>query len=542
MHQAHRNLDRGQLFEARAEIYQDVTMAMLIRRPIVKRTGIAAFFGQLKSRSARISSRPTEAMPPPRLLDSEDGYNFVGAHGKVFGVPQSLGPVDLGSEDISARSGVIVGDLLPDVRMRAVRQVIRTAPRIPVTSMLSTPANVAFYGANHPALAPLFSPNHDDEIRVLDTPHDVEASSIVLGRLDYALRTFRARMTRAGVSDRDIETFIDTRDYVSQMLASSRGGIHFFQGAPLTLGVNPWMIQIEKASTLLLPFITPGNSYGFDRRVSPIYRIIRALLLSDDCVGIITNIRATRRDVPVLFDAPSLAQKLYYLPFFLEPPAPIRKRPRSFLFTSSWHQHERNFYSRGGVDAAMIFAEIAKRHRDARLVMRCNLPADLPEKVRSVLDAPNVRIVDHPISDEEMGQLFAEAQFYLLPAPSLHSMSTLQAMANGCVCVLADSWGSDEYLHHGVDGLRIPGREGKHWEYRANEAFLAERYDGLEIPDLVFVRGAVEAIDRLMLNEAHIQGISDAARSAAARSNSALAGRKAFAEILRDIRSRMARP
>ncbi|KYG99518.1 hypothetical protein SE91_14320 [Bradyrhizobium sp. DOA1] len=497
-------------------------------------------FDRLRGRSTKIHGLLSE-FAPPRLLDSEDGYNFVLAQGRVFGVPQSLGPLDLSSEDISTKPGVIVGNSLPEVRMRAVRRAVATAPRIPVTSMLGIPANVAFYGANHPALAPLFSPGHDDDIRVLDPPREVEISNPLIGRLDYALRTFRARMARANVSENDVEAFIDTRDPVSQLLACSRGGIHFFQGAPLTLGANPWMIQIEKASTLFLPFITPGNSYGFDRRVSAIYRIVRALLLSDDCVGIVTNIRSTKRDLPVLFEAPSLAEKTYYLPFFLEPPRPVQKRPRSFLFTSSWHQHEANFYSRGGVDAAMIFAEISKRHRDAELVMRCSLPASLPDSVQTVLDAPNVRIIDQPISDEEMHRLFAEAQFYLLPAPSLHSMSTLQAMANGCICILADSWGSDEYLHDGIDGLRISGREGKNWEYRVHEAFLAERYAGLETPDLAFVQRAVEAIDRLLLDDSQMQAISETARIAAARSNSAEAGRKAFAESLRDIRGRVVR-
>jgi hypothetical protein len=176
---------------------------------------IAALFGQLKNRSTFISGVLTQATPQPRLLDSENGYNFVSARGKVFGVPQSLGPVDLASEDISAKPGVIVGDVLPDVRMRVVRRLIRTAPRIPVTPMLSTPANVAFYGPNHPALAPLFSPNHDGDIDVLDVPGNVELSNVVLGRPDYALRTFRARMRNAGLSEYDIEAFIDTRDYVS---------------------------------------------------------------------------------------------------------------------------------------------------------------------------------------------------------------------------------------------------------------------------------------------------------------------------------------
>jgi hypothetical protein len=50
---------------------------------------------------------------------------------------------------------------------------------------------------------------------------------------------------------------------------------------------------------------------------------------------------------------------------------------------------------------------------------------------------------------------------------------------------------------------------------------------------IVFVQRAVEAIARLMVDGAQMQGISDAARAAADRSNSAEAGRKAFAEILR---------
>jgi hypothetical protein len=161
----------------------------------VKRISFSALFGQLGNRATQISDQPTEATALPRLLDSEDGYNFVSVHGKVLGVPQSLGPVDLASEDFSAKPGVIVGDL-PDVRMRAVRMNIRTAPRIPITSMLNTPANVAFYGANHPALAPLFSPNHDDEIRVLDAPHGGGLGRRRVGRLAVDDQCFSAMSGR----------------------------------------------------------------------------------------------------------------------------------------------------------------------------------------------------------------------------------------------------------------------------------------------------------------------------------------------------------
>ncbi|WP_162914718.1 hypothetical protein [Desertibaculum subflavum] len=47
---------------------------------------------------------------PPLLVGSRDGYNFVAYRGKVFRLPQALGPIDLEREDPTSRPGVVVLD------------------------------------------------------------------------------------------------------------------------------------------------------------------------------------------------------------------------------------------------------------------------------------------------------------------------------------------------------------------------------------------------------------------------------------------------
>lgn len=137
--------------------------------------------------------------------------------------------------------------------------------------------------------------------------------------------------------------------------------------------------------------------------------------------------------------------------------------------------------------------------------------------------------------------LFSEAEYYLLPATSLHSMSTLEAMAHGCICILADSWGSDEYLLHGINGLRIRGREGKYWRYDSEQGIVYERYAGLEKPDLEFVERAVIALENLLTSREKRLELSEAARDWAARNHSPHVVRSRFAEIVRAMRERAQR-
>ncbi len=159
----------------------------------------------------------------------------------------------------------------------------------------------------------------------------------------------------------------------------------------------------------------------------------------------------------------------------------------------------RSFYNRGGVDAVAIFLHLARSRPDLELTIRAKLPDDLdPQLRRQIKGAANIHVIEDKLSTEAIAQLFAESDFYLLPAATLHSMSTIEAMAHGCICVLADAWGSDEYLKDGINGLRIPGRHGRHWEFRPEHGVIAERHADLEGVDHAFVARAVDAIGPML--------------------------------------------
>ncbi len=60
----------------------------------------------------------------PHLVESVNGHNIVFFGGKYYGVPQSLGPIDLSKTDISEWPGVVVNDRFATVR-HAVGRPIR---------------------------------------------------------------------------------------------------------------------------------------------------------------------------------------------------------------------------------------------------------------------------------------------------------------------------------------------------------------------------------------------------------------------------------
>ena len=59
--------------------------------------------------------------PQPRLLRSHQGYNLVGYRGRIYGIPQSLGPVSLESGQVAKLPGVVTGGTVEEVLARLPR-------------------------------------------------------------------------------------------------------------------------------------------------------------------------------------------------------------------------------------------------------------------------------------------------------------------------------------------------------------------------------------------------------------------------------------
>src|SRR5207237_2503037 len=108
--------------------------------------------------------------------------------------------------------------------------------------------------------------------------------------------------------------FLQSRHFQSQVLLSNYRGLVFLTSMPYTYGQNPWVIEIEDPTTLFYPLIQNGRTLDLRLRESPYFPIVRAILESDQCRGILTHIRSTADMIPTLFQSETIAKKVFYAP------------------------------------------------------------------------------------------------------------------------------------------------------------------------------------------------------------------------------------
>ena len=112
----------------------------------------------------------------PVLIESADSHNFVAYAGRVFALPQALGPTDLSTEDVTANPDVIIAESLNEAHHRVSWKTIATEQQLRITPMLEIPANVRFYGKNHPAYTPIFSGEYES-FEVVAPPQEPKCDS-----------------------------------------------------------------------------------------------------------------------------------------------------------------------------------------------------------------------------------------------------------------------------------------------------------------------------------------------------------------------------
>jgi glycosyltransferase involved in cell wall biosynthesis len=296
-----------------------------------------------------------------------------------------------------------------------------------------------------------------------------------------------------------------------------RAELVFLTSVPYTYGRNPWLIEIEDTTSLFFPFLENGITYDYDLRRSPYFSMVKALLESDSCKGIITHIRSTARSLPVLFGSEVIGRKLSYVPLGVNLPKNRQHHEGSdhvdLLFTNSWHQNPNGFFLRGGLDVLEAFALLKERYPHVRLTMRSAVPSSLDERYYKIIERGWVRVFSHFLPPDELDDLQCRSHVYLLPAARVHIVSLLQAMSYGQAVVTSDGWGIREYVTHGRNGLIVPGRHGKVSWMDEETGILRENYKLMEEPDPLVVEGLVEAVSRLIEDRTLRQTLGQNARS-----------------------------
>ena len=317
------------------------------------------------------------------------------------------------------------------------------------------------------------------------------------------IRLFVA-LRRCGAGIVPILCFLRSRHYQSQLLLARYRGLVFLPSIPHTYGQNPWVVEIEDPTTLFNPFFHNGQTYALRPADSPYFPIVKALLESDPCKGIITHMRSTAALVPTLFGSENIQKKVFYIPLGVNLPDRWQRHPNrdadgpiNLLFTNSWHQSPGNFRLRGGLEILEAFAILHERYPQLRLTLRTGLP-ELEPRHHRIIEEGWVRVIHRFMSAEELSDLMAESHVYLLPAARVHIVSLLQAMAHGLAVVASDGWGFEEYVDHERNGLIVKGRYGKVSWVDEQAGLVREDYEPLFDPDPEVVQGLVEAVSRLV--------------------------------------------
>jgi glycosyltransferase involved in cell wall biosynthesis len=476
----------------------------------------------------------------PEVVDSYEGYDLVRHRGALYGVPQSAGAVNLNLEDDRQRAGVIGGSTFEDIRER-----IRAAcEAVPVEFAGWLPV-YEFSGncGTHPQFTHAADPPPGYRFTRSSPPHPrrrtlwgrairrlevgVErglwwlslAARLVVGVLRGSppgvtrrgrLRVLGAaaglffRLLGRGAGALAALRFLKSRNFRSQTMLADYRGLVFYTSMPYTFGQNPWVVEIEDPTTLFYPLIQNGRTLDLRIRESPYFPIVKALLESEQCRGVLTHMKSTAELVPTLFGSDAIARKVFYAPLGVKIPQRWQRHDDrgdaeeiNLLFINSWCQEAGNFYVRGGLDVLEAFAILHERYPQLRLTLRTALPS-LHDHYLRIIEQGWVRVISRFLSAEEMAALHADSHIFLLPAARVHIVSLLQAMSYGLAVVASNGWGVEEYLDHERNGLVVKGRYGKSSWADREAGLLRENYETMYTSDPEVVQGIVEAVSRLV--------------------------------------------
>lgn len=311
--------------------------------------------------------------------------------------------------------------------------------------------------------------------------------------------------------------FIKSKDVCSQLKISHNTKLAFVPSFPHILGQCPWMIEIEDTTTLLVPFIKNGKTSDVKIHEHPGFYIVKALLESESCRGIICHIKSTAESIPILFQNHKLSNKVFHIPLGVDLPSTSNRKNKkdnykiNILFTNSWGQHSWSFYLRGGIDILEAFSILSSKYTELQLVIRSKLPEDLDNRYQKIVEGDRVQVIDQFLPKEQLEMLFYEADIYALPAARIHVVSILSAMAHGIPVVVSDGWGIEEYVEHGWNGLVVSGRYGK-CSWIDEQGILREDYSSLWKSDPEVVTRLVAAFSELIDNPEKRKRIGENAR------------------------------
>jgi glycosyltransferase involved in cell wall biosynthesis len=258
---------------------------------------------------------------------------------------------------------------------------------------------------------------------------------------DLFLRDFL--VSRGPVAQMYMENTVDDVDLV------------FHHTTPLHMGTLPYVLHLENITTLFFPFLEKRNHHEIDIRSEPCFELVKWQLESDQCRGIFSHTKGCCQRLIRCFNSEKITRKVRYIPLGVAPPPAFipaidrkfeeipRRKGLNILFTNSAHQHDTNYFLRGGPDLLMAFGVLIRSVPDAKLTIVSTKP---PDDCLAGFSMKNVEWMDQGIDDARLYELLLESDVFALPAAGLHSYSAVRAMSFGSVLICSDAPGYEEYV------------------------------------------------------------------------------------------------
>ncbi|WP_372400669.1 glycosyltransferase (plasmid) [Azospirillum sp. HJ39] len=236
----------------------------------------------------------------------------------------------------------------------------------------------------------------------------------------------------------------------------------FLSPYPASLGQRPWVFCHDALPCLFLPML-PHD----DMTVTPddgLYWIMKRHLESERCLRILTHQPRTLGGLADFFDSRIIERKSVHVNTWHRSQGrsqrPRPERAKTWLFTSSFFPSDLFFRMRGGIETLCAFLTLSKEFPDIELILRSHLPSSLPDGLtEAAANHPRIRHYPEAVDADTLAQLYAEADLYLMPCPIIYRNGLAEALQAGLVPVVANTFGIEDFVRDGENGLVIGGLE-----------------------------------------------------------------------------------
>jgi len=181
----------------------------------------------------------------------------------------------------------------------------------------------------------------------------------------------------------------------------------------------PWIVDVEYANSLV-----GGNEIRVVRRA------VQHCLASKYCKKVLPWSDWSEKTLYRSMDCSSFKNKIETVHFAIRPKKVIQKKASDntrLLFVGSTNlENALNFERKGGVETIESFLELRKKYDKLDLVVRSWVPREIKAKYSGI---PGLKILDSPLSNEGLRQLYVSSDIFLFPSHLNLGMGILEAMS-----------------------------------------------------------------------------------------------------------------